>query len=110
MCGRASQTWQVSLHGNKGLAGAPADAQRWTADTATNPGVLNSFALAIDASNEPPAYPGIPGHEPDVTLGRQEAELVAAAMAPLRALRAPRSRHGALEHRRFCQAPLTKAD
>ncbi|MGH3289206.1 MAG: BBE domain-containing protein, partial [Streptosporangiaceae bacterium] len=83
---RASQLWEVALHCNKGLAGAPANALQWTADTSMNPAVLDSFALAIAGANESPAYPGIPGHEPDVALGRQEAGAVAAAMAPLKAL------------------------
>ena len=83
---RASQLWEVALHCNKGLAGAPANALQWTADTAMNPAVLDSFALAITAANQPQAYPGIPGHEPDVAQGRQEARAVAAAMAPLKAL------------------------
>ena len=84
---RASQFWQVTLHCNKGIAGAATDAVRWTADTATNPAVLDSFALAIAAANEQSVYPGIPGHEPDAELGRQQAKLVTAAMAPLKALR-----------------------
>jgi FAD/FMN-containing dehydrogenase len=83
---RASQLWPVTLVCNKGLAGAPADALRWTADTPMNPAVLDSFALAVAGANEPPAYPGIPGHEPNVALGREEARVVAAAMAPLKAL------------------------
>ena len=37
-------------------------------DTAMNPAVLDAFALAISASSGPPAYPGIPGHEPDLSL------------------------------------------
>ena len=85
---RASQLWAVALHCNKGLAGAPANALRWTADTSMNPAVLDSFALAITAANEHPAYPGIPEHEPNVAQGRQEADIVAAAMAPLKALAA----------------------
>ncbi|HUA28815.1 MAG TPA: FAD-dependent oxidoreductase [Streptosporangiaceae bacterium] len=84
---RASQFWQVSLHCNKGLAGAPANALDWTKDTPMNPAVLDSFALAIVAANEPPAYPGIPGHEPDIEQGRRNARTVGAAMAPLKALR-----------------------
>jgi FAD/FMN-containing dehydrogenase len=84
---RASQFGTVSLHCNKGLAGGAADAVRRTADTAMNPAVLDSFALAIAADNERLVYPGIPGHEPDVALGRRQAELVTAAMAPLKALR-----------------------
>ena len=86
---RASQVWQVQLHCNKGLAGGAADAMRRTADTSMNPAVLDSFALALATSQQQqsPVYPGIPGHEPDVTQGRQQAKLVTAAMAPLRAFR-----------------------
>ena len=86
---RASQVWPVALHCNKGLAGAPADALRRTADTSMNPAVLDSFALAIASANEPPAYPGIPGHEPDLAQGQRDAKAVAAAMAPLTALAGP---------------------
>ena len=82
----ASQIRWVSLHFNKGLAGAPANVLDWTRDTSMNPAVLDSFALAIAAANEPPAYPGIAGHEPDVARGRVDATLVDSAMAPLRAL------------------------
>jgi FAD/FMN-containing dehydrogenase len=83
---RASQLWPVSLHFNKGLAGAPAHVLDWTRDTSMNPAVLDAFALAIAGANEPPAYPGIAGHEPDEAQGRREATLVATAMAPLEAL------------------------
>jgi FAD/FMN-containing dehydrogenase len=83
---RASQVWSVSLHCNKGLAGAPANVLDWTRDTSMNPAVLDAFALAIAGANEPPAYPGIAGHEPDVARGRRDATVVAAAMAPLKAL------------------------
>jgi FAD/FMN-containing dehydrogenase len=83
---RASQIKSVALHCNKGLAGAPAKVLGWTRDTAMNPAVLDAFALAIASANEPPAYPGIPGHEPDVAQGRADARVVAAAMAPLQAL------------------------
>ena len=83
---RASQLWPVTWHCNKGLAGAPADALRRTADTPMNPAVLDSFALVIAGANEPPAYPGVAGHEPNVALGRLEAAAVAAAMVPLKAL------------------------
>jgi FAD/FMN-containing dehydrogenase len=83
---RASQLRPVALHCNKGLAGAPANVLGWTRDTSMNPAVLDAFALAIASANEPPAYPGIPGHEPDVAQGRRDARVVAAAMAPLKAL------------------------
>jgi FAD/FMN-containing dehydrogenase len=83
---RASQIKSVALHCNKGLAGAPANVLDRTRDTSMNPAVLDSFALAIASANEPPAYPGIPGHEPDVAQGRRDARVVTAAMAPLKAL------------------------
>jgi FAD/FMN-containing dehydrogenase len=83
----ASALWQVSLHCNKGLAGAPANARAWTADTPMNPAVLDAFALVIAGANEQVFYPGITGHEPDLAQGRQQAATVAAAVAPLKALR-----------------------
>src|SRR5262249_49094179 len=83
---RASQIWPVALHCNKGLAGAPDNVLHWAKDTAMNPAVLDSFALAIAGAKEPPAYPGIAGHEPDIAKARQDARAVAAAMAPLTAL------------------------
>jgi FAD/FMN-containing dehydrogenase len=83
----ASRLWGVSLHCNKGLAGASANALAWTADTPMNPAVLDSFALAITLANDQSVYPGIAGHEPDLALGRKEAELAADAVAPLRAFR-----------------------
>jgi FAD/FMN-containing dehydrogenase len=83
---RASQIWPVALHCNKGLAGAPDNVLEWTRHTSMNPAVLDAFALAIAGANEPPAYPRIPGHEPDVAKGRRDARAVAAAMAPLKAL------------------------
>jgi FAD/FMN-containing dehydrogenase len=85
---RASKFWSVQLACNKGLAGGAADAMRRTADTSMNPAVLDSFALALATSKQQQVvYPGIPGHEPDAGQGRQQARLVTAAMAPLRALR-----------------------
>jgi FAD/FMN-containing dehydrogenase len=82
----AANAWGVSLHCNKGLAGAPETALARTRDTATNPAVVGAFALAITGSEEPAAYPGIAGHEPNVGKGRIDAKLVKAAMAPLLAL------------------------
>jgi hypothetical protein len=59
------------LHFNKGLAGASANDLAAAKDTAMNPGVLDAFALAIIAGNGPSPFPGIPGHEPDLTVGRR---------------------------------------
>ena len=66
--------------------GAPAKVLAWTTDTVLNPAVLDAFALANAAADEPPAYPRVAGHEPHGVQGRQEAQLVNAAMAPLKAL------------------------
>lgn len=82
----AARHWSVSLHLNKGLAGAPAQAIEAARDTATNPAALDAFALAISAADAPPAYPGIPGFEPDVEAGRNQAQAVSRATQQLRRL------------------------
>jgi FAD/FMN-containing dehydrogenase len=80
----ASRRWTTSLHFNKGLAGAPPEEIAAARDTATNPAVLDAFALAIIAGEGPPAFPGIPGHEPDDARGRRAAGRIHAGMAELR--------------------------
>jgi FAD/FMN-containing dehydrogenase len=86
---RASSTWPITLHCNKGIAGADAQVVARTADTSMNPAVLDAFALAITADGQGPAYPGVAGHEPDVEVARARARNVRASVAPLVAL-APR--------------------
>ncbi len=82
----ASRRWSIALHTNKGLAGAPEPVRRRVrADTATNPVVTDSFALAICGAEGPPAYPGARGFEPDVALARQQAGRVRAAMDAFKA-------------------------
>jgi hypothetical protein len=76
----------VAMHCNKGLAGAPADAIAAAKDTAMNPAVTDSFALAISGAFGEPAYPGIPGHEPDEAAARKQAADVEASMDELRKL------------------------
>lgn len=80
----ATRHWTVSLHFNKGLAGAPPDEVAAARETATNPALLGAFALAISASEEPSAFPGIPGHEPDAASARKEAAAIRSAMSELR--------------------------
>jgi FAD/FMN-containing dehydrogenase len=82
----ASRQWTTSLHFNKGLAGAPAEAVAQAKETATNPAAADAFALAIIAASGPPAFAGIAGHEPDLPAARQRAERIAAAMKELRKL------------------------
>ncbi len=82
----SSRHWRMALHFNKGLAGAPADAIAATRDTATNPAVLDAFALAICGASTPAAFPGLAGHEPDLPRLRGGAGAVARAIAELRRL------------------------
>lgn len=79
----ASRYWGFSLHFNKGLAGAPPEEIAAARDTATNPAVLDAFALAICGSDGPPAFPGMPGREPDIAESRQQARRVSSAMDEL---------------------------
>jgi FAD/FMN-containing dehydrogenase len=76
----------VSLHFNKGLAGAATEAIAAAKDTAMNPAVTDSFALAISGALGQPAYPGVPGHEPDEPAARSQADAVTAAMNEIRKL------------------------
>jgi FAD/FMN-containing dehydrogenase len=82
----AAQHWTVSLHVNKGLAGAPAEAIAAAEDTAMNPAVLDAFALIISGAEGPPGYPGIPGHEPDLSTARGHADAIDKAMHEVRKL------------------------
>jgi FAD/FMN-containing dehydrogenase len=79
-----SRIWPIELHFQKGLGGAPEEAIAATRETATNPAVLDAFVLAIIASEGPPAYLGVLGHEPNLIFARRDAEKVRAAMVELR--------------------------
>jgi FAD/FMN-containing dehydrogenase len=70
----------IALHCNKGIAGATAEAIAATKDTAMNPAVVDAFALAITGDFGQPAYPGVPGHEPDEAAARTQAEAVDKSM------------------------------
>jgi FAD/FMN-containing dehydrogenase len=79
----STRHWSVSLHFNKGLAGAPAYDLAAANDTAMNPVVLDAFALAIIAGEGPPAFPGILGHEPDLKAARRDAREIGKSMDEL---------------------------
>ncbi|MGE3292350.1 MAG: FAD-dependent oxidoreductase [Geminicoccaceae bacterium] len=85
----ASRHWGVALHFNKGLAGASPEAMSGARDTATNPVVLDAFALLIAGAEGPPAYPGITGHEPDVAEAYRQAGALTRAMSEIRKLPLP---------------------
>jgi FAD/FMN-containing dehydrogenase len=82
----ASRHWNMTLHFNKGLAGAPAEERAAARDTATNPAAVDAFALAISAAEGPPAMAGISGHEPDLARAAANAAKVTAAMGEMRKL------------------------
>jgi len=79
----ASRHWEVSFHFNKGLAGAPTAAIDAARDTAMNPDVLASFALALIADTGPSLYLGQPR---DLAAAHAAATRVQAAMTALRAV------------------------
>jgi FAD/FMN-containing dehydrogenase len=82
----STRHFEVQLHFNKGLAGAPEDKIAAARDTAMNPAVLDAFALAIIAGGDPHTAPGLPGHEPDLAAGRKAAVAITAAADELRAI------------------------
>lgn len=78
----STRHWGFTLHFNKGLAGAPTEEIEAAKDAATNPDVLNAFALAITGSNGR-AFPGVRGHEPDIEEARSNAVRVNKCMDEL---------------------------
>jgi hypothetical protein len=80
-----SRYQMIELHFNKGLGGAPPEAIESTRDTATNPAVLDAFALAIVADGEG-GYPGVRGHEPEVAAARKSRDQIHRSMSELRVL------------------------
>jgi len=80
----ANRHISVSLHFNKGLAGAPPEAISAAHDTAINPAALDAFALAIIATGGPPPDRGLPGQPPDMALARSNALKIDEATHELR--------------------------
>jgi hypothetical protein len=80
----AADKWWVELHFNKGIAGASQEALDRTRQTATHPGVLDAFALAIIAGGGDPAYPGMPGAKVDDARAHRRAAAIRSAMDALR--------------------------
>jgi FAD/FMN-containing dehydrogenase len=79
----SARHWSMSLHFNKGLAGAPEEEVAAARDTAMNPAVLDAFALAICAGSGPPAFPGVKGHEPNRPAAYRAASAVTKSMDTL---------------------------
>jgi Berberine and berberine like len=81
----ASRHSGLSLHLNKGLAGAPPVVLEAARASAMNPAVIDAFALVIIAAKAPAAYPGVAGHEPDALRAQRDALAVRQALDALRA-------------------------
>jgi FAD/FMN-containing dehydrogenase len=82
----AAQHWGVTLHVNKGLAGGSPEATAAARETAMNPAVVDAFALVISGALGQPAYPGVPGHEPDAAVAQSQAQATDRAMNEIRKL------------------------
>lgn len=80
----ASRHYEVTLHFNKGLAGATEARRSEARETSIHPDVIDAFALAIIAGGQTRAYPGVPGHEPDMASARADARKISSAFAELR--------------------------
>ena len=82
---RASRPLGVRLDFSKALSGAAASALSRDRATAISPAVFDAAALALCASWEQYAYPGVPGHEPDPKLARAGQQAVTEVMDIIRA-------------------------
>ena len=78
--------WEMALHFNKGLAGAPAEEIEAARNTAMNPAVLGAFALAIIGADTAPSFAGFPDAQPDLEAARAAAARVQKAMLALQRL------------------------
>jgi FAD/FMN-containing dehydrogenase len=82
---RASRPLGIRLDFSKALSGAAASALARDRATAINPAVFEAAALAICASCEQYAYPGVPGHQPDPELAQAGHKAVSEVMDIIRA-------------------------
>jgi FAD/FMN-containing dehydrogenase len=82
----SSRHKKVQLHFNKGIGGAAPEAAAATGNTATNPAVLDAFALVIIADGERPSYPDLPRPAMDLPAARRDAHEIDVAAAQLRVL------------------------
>ncbi len=82
----AARHSSVEVHFQKGLAGGSPEAIAASRETSMNPAVLDAFALAIVASEGPPALPGLEGHEPNLREADANAAKVRLAAVEIQAL------------------------
>ncbi len=79
----ASHLMPITLHFNKGLAGASEEAIARQKNTSMHPAVLNAAALAIIAGGQQDAFVGITGHVPHFAIARVNAKRAQQAMNQL---------------------------
>jgi FAD/FMN-containing dehydrogenase len=80
----ASRHKMLRIFINKGLAGAPPEALAATRLTATNPAVVDAFALVIIADGHGLAYPGLASTTMDLAAAHADAHNIDLAAAELR--------------------------
>lgn len=80
----ASRIRHFTIQSNKGLSGAAPEALERDRETALHPSAFDAAALVIMASAQQYAYPGVPGHEPDLVAAERERRNVAEAFAVIR--------------------------
>lgn len=79
----ATRHWSVGFHFNKGLAGAGQEQLDTARDTATNPAVLDAFALVIIAGGSGAEFAGLPREKSDLTRAREHAVYIKRSMNEL---------------------------
>lgn len=77
---QASRHFSVSLHINKGLAGASQAAIASTQETSINPAVFHAVGLIIMAAASNSVYPGVIGREPDQVKAQHIQEQIGKAI------------------------------
>ncbi|KTD50787.1 FAD-dependent oxidoreductase [Legionella quateirensis] len=70
---KASRMTSLSLHFNKGLSGASAQAVARQKNTSMNSAVLDAAALITIAGGQQYTYPDISGHKPNLAQARESA-------------------------------------
>ena len=78
----AAHFMAVGLHFNKGLAGAPPEANARARQAATNPAVADAFCLMIAATGGVPPFPGLP-MKADMAEAHRNAQAVASATSEI---------------------------
>jgi hypothetical protein len=80
----ATRHWNVSLHFNKALAGASAEAVARDRATSINRAAFDAACLLFAASHQTDVFPGVAGREPDLVAAATSASRVREAMEPIR--------------------------